>query len=69
MSQGHLDLQRLEIVGHVSLGLAAHPLARPLLEAIELLVDVHLGLKMGEMRQRWESQLLRIEARSPASAP
>ena len=69
MSQGHLDLQGLEIVGHVSLGLAAHPLARPLLEAIELLVDVHLGLKMSEMGQRWESQVFRIKERSPASGP
>lgn len=45
MSQGHLDLQRLEVVRDIGLGLATHPLARPLLEAIELFVDVHLGIE------------------------
>ena len=45
MSQGHLDLQCLEIVRDIGLGLATHPFACPLLEAIELLVDVHLKVE------------------------
>ena len=45
--QGHLDLQRLEIVRDIGFGLSTHPLTRPLLEAIELFVDVHLGIEDG----------------------
>jgi len=41
LSQGHLDLQHLEVIGVVGLDLAAHALATPLLEAVEFLVDVH----------------------------
>ena len=41
MSQSHFDLQRFEIVRNTSLGFAAHPFACPLLEAIQLLVDIH----------------------------
>lgn len=41
LPQGHLDLQHLEVIGVVGLDLAAHALATPLLEAVELLVDVH----------------------------
>lgn len=41
LSQGHLDLEHLEVLRGVGLDLAAHALATPLLEAIELLIDVH----------------------------
>jgi hypothetical protein len=41
LSQGHFDLQHLEVIGVVGLDLAAHALATPLLEAVEFLVDVH----------------------------
>ena len=41
MSQSHFHLQGLELVGYVRLGLATHLLACPLLEPIELFIDVH----------------------------
>lgn len=41
LSQGHLNLEHLEVLGGVRLDLAAHALAAPLLEAVELLIDVH----------------------------
>jgi len=41
LSQGHLDLEHLEVLRGVGLDLAAHALATPLLEAVELLIDVH----------------------------
>ena len=42
MSQRHLYLKGFEVVRHVGLGLATHLFSRPLLESVELLVDVHL---------------------------
>ena len=42
LSQVHLQLQGFEVFRHISLGLPTHALAGPLLEAIELLVHVHL---------------------------
>lgn len=43
MAEVHLGLERLEVVRDARLDLAAHLLPRPLLEAIELLVDEHGG--------------------------
>jgi len=42
ISQLHLHLQRLELIGDVRLGLRAHLLAGPLLDPVEFLVDIHL---------------------------
>jgi hypothetical protein len=39
----HLQFQRLELVGDVGLDLPTHLLPRPLLDSVELLVDVHDG--------------------------
>ena len=41
MAETHFHFKGLELLRHIGLGLAAHPLPRPLLEAVELLVDVH----------------------------
>jgi len=41
MTQVHLHLQSLELVGEGRPDLSAHLLAGPLLEAIEFLVDEH----------------------------
>jgi hypothetical protein len=41
LSQGHLNLKHLELLALVSLDLAAHTLATPLLEPVELLINVH----------------------------
>ena len=41
MSQSHFHLQGLELVRYVRLGLATHLLACPLLEPIQLFVDIH----------------------------
>lgn len=43
MSQLHLKLESLELVGRSSLDLLAHSLVRPLLHAVESLADIHLG--------------------------
>ena len=43
LSQRHLQLQHLELIARVGVHLSAHPLSAPLLEAVELLVDVHFG--------------------------
>lgn len=50
MPQVHLYLQRFEVLGRIRLCLSAHLLARPLLEAAELLVDVHGGRMRGESK-------------------
>lgn len=42
VSELHFQLQRFELLGDVGLGLRAHLLAGPLLDPVELLVDVHL---------------------------
>jgi hypothetical protein len=42
ISELHLHLQSLELLGNVGLGLRAHLLAGPLLDPVELLVDIHL---------------------------
>ena len=41
MAHIHLGLQGLEVIGEIGFDLPAHALARPLLEAIKLPVDVH----------------------------
>jgi hypothetical protein len=41
MAQVHLGFHRLEIIRRARLGLSAHLLPSPLLEAVELLIDVH----------------------------
>ncbi len=46
MPESHFHLQRLEVVRDIGFDLAAHPLARPLLEAVEFLVDIHAELYM-----------------------
>ena len=43
MPNVHLELQGLEVVGDVCLGLTPHSLTCPLLEAIEFLVDIHFA--------------------------
>ena len=43
MTELHFLLQRLEVFRYVGFGLSTHPLAGPLLEATEFLIDVHLG--------------------------
>lgn len=42
-SQRHFHLQRLELVGIRRLFAIAHALASPVLESVELFVDVHRG--------------------------
>jgi hypothetical protein len=39
----HFSLQCFEVIGEISLDFTTHPLSCPLLEAIELFIDVHLG--------------------------
>ena len=41
MTQTHLRLQAPEFIRHTGLDLATHPLPSPLLEAIELFIDIH----------------------------
>ena len=43
VSECHLHLQGLEFIRHIGLGLRAHLLSRPLLDSVELFVDIHLG--------------------------
>lgn len=43
MADAHFRFQSFEVVGDVSLDLATHSLPSPLLEAVESLVDIHLG--------------------------
>lgn len=43
MPQCHLKLQGLEVIGDVCFGLTTHSLTRPLFEAIEFFVDIHLA--------------------------
>lgn len=47
MTQVHLDLEGLELFRQAGAGLCAHLLVGPLLEAVELLVDVHGGGRVG----------------------
>ena len=42
MAQLHLHLEAAELLGHGCLGLCTHLLPGPLLDAIELLVDIHV---------------------------
>ncbi len=42
MSECHLHLQSFEFLGDTSLGLLPHLFPRPLLQSVELLVDIHL---------------------------
>jgi len=44
MSQSHFDLQGLEVIRDIGLDFSTHPLSCPLLEAAELLVDIHIGV-------------------------
>ena len=41
LPQAHLYLQGLKVIRDICFGLSAHSFARPLLEAIQLLVDIH----------------------------
>jgi hypothetical protein len=43
VSQLHLKLKSLELVGRSSLDLFAHSLVRPLLHAVKSLADIHFG--------------------------
>lgn len=43
VSQLHLKLKSLELVGCSSLDLLAHSFVRPLLHAIKSLADIHFG--------------------------
>jgi hypothetical protein len=42
MAQLHLHLEVVELLRHGCLGLCTHLLSGPLLDAIELLVDIHV---------------------------
>ena len=42
MPELHFLLERLEVFRYAGFGLSTHPLAGPLLEATEFLIDVHL---------------------------
>ncbi len=50
VSELHLHLQSLEFFGDVGLGLRSHLLAGPLLDPVELLVDIHLADLQIQMR-------------------
>lgn len=70
MPQSYLHLQRLEVVRDARFGFAAHSLARPLLEAIELLIDIHVVVfvasKLSSAGQSCASgPLVGFNARSP----
>jgi len=52
MSQIHLHLERLEFVGEAGTGLCAHLFVGPLLETVELLVDIHNGGRGGVEARR-----------------
>jgi hypothetical protein len=52
MPQSHLHFQELELFRDARLGLCTHLLTRPLLDPVELLVDIHLG---GMHRREMES--------------
>ena len=41
MAEGHLHLQGLEFIRHSGLGLLAHLLPSPLLDAVKFLVEIH----------------------------
>ena len=43
ISELHFHFQSLEFFGDVGLGLRSHLLTGPLLDPVELLVDIHLG--------------------------
>lgn len=56
VSERHLLLQRLEFIRNAGLGIVAHLLAGPLLQAIELPVDVHVAgveVRVREMCGLW----------------
>ena len=62
MTQVHLYLERLELVGQAGAGLCAHLFVCPLLQAVEFLVDVHdCGRQSAEearvegMSREWEA--------------
>jgi hypothetical protein len=42
MPQAHLNLQRFEVIRDICLDFATHSFSCPLLEAVQLLVDVHV---------------------------
>jgi hypothetical protein len=50
LTEGHLQLQRLEFIRHVGLDVCAHLLARPLLDSVESLVDIHFGGRLWSER-------------------
>lgn len=65
--QVHLQFQGFELVGDARLRLTAHLLAGPLLEAVELLVDVHdcdCGCVEAEDRLRGVAVIRAAELRS-----
>ena len=43
MSELHFHFQSFELLGTIGLDFSSHLLPRPVFEAIELLVDIHLG--------------------------
>jgi hypothetical protein len=55
VTQVHLQLQGLELVGERRSGLSAHFLSSPLLKAIEFLVDEHVcgGVVIARTGARW----------------
>lgn len=40
----HFRFQGLEVIGEIGLDFTPHPLSGPLFEAIEFLIDNHLGI-------------------------
>jgi hypothetical protein len=66
LSEAHFHLHGLEVIGHAGLDLSSHALPGPLFEAIEFLVDVHLGkceMVVAERQEtkRWEKGMLASE--------
>lgn len=43
MTDAHFRFQSFEVVGDVGLDFTSHSLPSPLLEAVESLVDIHIG--------------------------
>jgi hypothetical protein len=55
MSQSHFDLQGLKVIRDIGLDFSTHSLSCPLLEAAELLVDIHVGGRSNQVR--WQRMI------------
>lgn len=59
VAEGHLHLEGPELLRDIGLGLGAHLLTGPLLDAIEALVDIHDGGDSGVIVRWWFLGILR----------